>query len=153
MIGICTWPGQVQKREKTDRTKTVYTNGNNIYIASMHQALSLDLKEASPPPSPLPPQTIGVHHLAVSPCCTDQAITFFVSGGYISHTGHFLRQQRSGDCCPTVSFSLFFLLKRKPLLLKLTHAEPGTSIHWRAVRKGWSIANLFFLQCLHQGVL
>lgn len=105
----------------------------------MHQALSLDLKDVTPP---LPPQTTGVHHLVVSPCCTDQAITFRVSGGYISHTGHFLRQQSSGDCCPTVPFS-FFLFKSKTLLLQLTCAEPGTSIHCRAVRKGRSIANIF----------
>lgn len=140
MIGICTWPGQVQKRQKTDRMKTVYANSNNILYSKHASSTILRLKRRDPPP--LPPQTTGVHHLVVSPCCTDQAITFWVSGGYISHTGHFLSQQSSGDCCPTVPFS-FFLFKSKTLLLQLTCAEPGTSIHCRAVRKGRSIANIF----------
>lgn len=142
MIGICTRPGQVQKREKTDRKKTVYANSSNI-LQSKHA--SSPILKTSKKTAHLPPllQTIGVHHLVVSPCCIDQTIAFLISGGYAFHTGNFLRLQRSGDCCPTVSFSLIFLFQRKTLLLKLTCAEPGTNIHCRAVRKGWSIANFF----------
>lgn len=121
---------------------SIYANSNNT-LHSKHASSTIPRLKRSLPPSPLPPQTTSVHHLVVSPCCTDQATAFLVSGGYTSHPGHFLRQQRSGDCCPTVSFSLFFLIKRNTLLPKLTCAEPGTSIHCEAVRKGWSIANLF----------
>ena len=144
MIGICTWPGQVQKREKTDRTKTVYMNSNHI-SHSKHASSTILRLQALPLP-PLPPQTIGVHHLVVSPCCTAQAIAFLVSGG----------------CIPPRTFPetpglwrllshcvfLFFLFKRKTPLPKLTCAEPGTSIHCRAVK---GMVN--FLQHLHQGVL
>lgn len=143
MIGIRTRPGRVQKREKTDRKKTVYANSNNI-LQSKHASSNILKTSKKTPPLPPLPQTIGMHHLVVSPCCIDQAIAFLVLGGYTFHTGNFLRLQTYGDCCPTVSFSLIFLFKRKTLLLKLTCAEPGTNIHCRAVRKGWSIV-IFFL--------